>query len=319
MVFQLSRKFIWAGVAFVLLIVGGLLYQFVSMRLDTIKPLGKLFPVNEYQIHLYCTGSGSPTVILEADEGGLLSSWGWIQPEVTRNTRVCSYERRGLGWSTGDTSAISLEQAAKDLHAVLWAAQLQDTYILVGHGLGGIFIRKYQERYPEEVVGLVFVDAANPAEVVTSPDILNNAKAKSNEYRAQVFFTYFGLTRLYYTLRGNHMFASLPDRQAHDHFFFWSNPKHYAAMANEYAQSEKLFAEGKEFATIDPLPVRIVSAADASAEWERLQNDLFTLSKDSSRITIPDSTQQSLLYDKDQAARVSTVINSLVDTLKIDK
>lgn len=314
----LNRKLILAIVGLLLILSMGLVYQFISTKQDTSKPLGKVFNVNEYQIHLYCTGSGSPTVILEASEGGLVSSWGWIQPEVTKHTRVCSYERRGLGWSTGDNSAINLEQAAKDLHAVLWAAQLQDKYILVGHGLGGVYIRKYQERYPEEVAGLVFINAANPAQVITSPDILNDAQAKANEFRAEAFFSHFGLTRLYYTVTGNYLFNALPPREASEHRYFWSNPKHYTGMANEYARFEELFAEGKEFENVDPLPVRIISAADPTPEWERLQNDLFTISKDSSRITIPDSTQSSLLYDKDHATRVSTIIDSLVDTLKVE-
>lgn len=312
----LHRKFLWGFIVLLLIFLAGIVYQNISTQQDSSKPLGKVFKINDYQIHLYCTGSGSPTVILEAGEGGLASSWGWIQPEVTKHTRVCSYERRGLGWSTGDNSAITLEDAAKDLHAVLWAAQLQDKYILVGHGLGGVYIRQYQQRYPEEVVGMVFINAANPAQVITSPEVLSNAQRKANEFRTEGFFSNFGLTRLYYTIAGNYLFHTLPDREAREHLYFWSSPKHYTGMANEYARFEELFAEGKDFENIDPLPVRIVSAADPTPEWERLQNDLFTLSKDSSRITIPDSTQSSLLYDKDHASRVGIIIISLVDTLK---
>jgi pimeloyl-ACP methyl ester carboxylesterase len=309
---------IWLIAGIGAFLLAGYIYQTTDAQRDlsTIKPLGKLFTVNDYQIHLHCTGSGSPTVILEAREGGLASSWGWIQPEVTKKTRVCSYERRGMGWSTGNNTNLDLEQAAKDLHAALWAAQLQDKYILVGHGLGGVYARKYQERYPEEVVGIVLVDASNPAQVITTPDIINNAKSSASQYKAYSALSMFGLTRIYYDLQGKSDFHALPEREKLDHQHFWSNPHYYDQMANEYTQVEKLYAQGEDFSNVDPLPVRIISAANATQEWERLQNDLFRLSKDSSRITIPDSTQSSLLFNKDHAARVSTVINNLVDNLK---
>jgi pimeloyl-ACP methyl ester carboxylesterase len=315
------KKFgIGLGIVLVVVVGGGLLFQTVTTQQDKdqIKPLGKLFKVNDYQIHLHCTGSGSPTVILESGEGKLASSWGWIQPEVTKKTRVCSYERRGIGWSTGNNTNLDLEQSAKDLHAALWAAQLQDKYILVGHGLGGVYARKYQERYPEEVLGLVLIDASNPAQIITAPELTDHAKASAQEFGMFATLSRIGLTRLYFALGGTRDFKTLPEKELRETKYFWSLPEHYTSMANEYAQLEKLYAQGQEFANVDPLPVRVISAADASPEWERLQNDLFTLSKDSSRITIPDSTKNSLLYDKDHAVRVSTVINGLVDNLKAE-
>lgn len=301
-----------------LILISGYTFQTLSSKNSdaTMKPPGKLFTVNDYQIHLHCTGSGSPTVILEASEGGLASSWGWIQPVVTKKTRVCAYDRRGRGWSTGNSNEISVEQAAKDLHAVLWAAQLQDKYIFVGHGLGGIYAQKYQERYPDEVVGLVLIDASNPAQVVTTPDMLLNANTLENEYRFLGSLSQFGLTRFYYSVGGKNFFHALPEKETAESIYFWTKPEHYTSMANEYAQIEKLYAQGEEFGSVDPIPVRIISAAETTPEWERLQNDLFTLSKDSTRVTIPDSTHLSLVYTKEHAQRVIPVINSLVETLK---
>lgn len=302
----------------ILLLLAGYTYQTVSLKnaSDSIKPPGKLFTVNDYKIHLHCTGSGSPTVILEASEGGLASSWGWIQPEVTKKTRVCSYDRRGRGWSTGDSKELSIEQAAKDLHAVLWAAQLQDKYIFVGHGLGGIYAQKYQERYPDEVVGLVLIDASNPAQVVTTPDMLKSANTLENEYRLLASVSQIGITRLYFSAGGKNFFHTLPEKDIAESEYFWTVPEHYTSMANEYAQIETLYAQGEEFGSVDPIPVRIISAAETTPEWERLQNDLFTLSKDSTRVTIPDSTHLSLVYTKEHAQRVIPVINSLVQTVK---
>ena len=148
-------------------IVVGYLYQTIGTDQDRSKVQmpGKLIKANDYAIHLKCTGTGSPTVILEAASGNTSSSWGWIQPEITKETRVCSYDRRGRAWSTGQNVEGDLEQVAKDLHTALTGAQLNDKYILVGHSIGGIYIRKYQELYPDEVLGLVLVDASHPYQI----------------------------------------------------------------------------------------------------------------------------------------------------------
>lgn len=302
-------------IAFVLI---GYTYQQIGLQQDSqqIKPSGKLFKINDTQMHLYCTGSGSPTVVLEAASGGLSSSWGWIQPEISKYTRVCSYDRRGRGWSTGNSQNPDLEQVAKDLHAVLWAAQINDKYILVGHSLGGLYARKYQERYPEEVVGLVLVDSSHPSQLVTIPELVEKSSSSVQEFNTYALLSQIGLFRFYFALDGSLDFSTLPDKERKEHTYFWSRPEHFSSIANENAQIEKMYDQAQKLGSVDPVPVRIVSAADATPEWERLQNDLFTISKDSSRITIPDSTHMSLLFDKDHAQRVSTVITTLITNLE---
>src|SRR5215469_16838232 len=62
-------------------------------------PPGKIYKVNGYAMHLYCTGVGAPTVIVEAGLGNDFIEWQKVQPEVAKFTRVCTYDRAGLGWS----------------------------------------------------------------------------------------------------------------------------------------------------------------------------------------------------------------------------
>jgi pimeloyl-ACP methyl ester carboxylesterase len=309
------------GAFFVVIILIGYIYQQIGLRQDSqqIKPPGKLFTINDTQMHLYCTGSGSPTVVLEAASGGLGSSWGWVQPEVSKYTRVCSYDRRGRGWSTGDSQNLDLEQVSKDLHAVLWAAQINDRYILVGHSLGGLYSRKYQERYPEEVVGLVLIDSSHPSQFVTIPELSEKSQSAVKEFNTYALLSQTGLFRFYFTLGGTLDFSTLPDKERQEHAYFWSRSEHFYSMANENAQVEKIYDQAQKLGSVDPIPVRLISAADATPEWERLQNDLFTISKDSSRITIPDSTHMSLLFDKNHAERVSTVITTLINNLEEEK
>src|SRR5574338_1353362 len=91
----------WLFGTLVLLTAIGAGYQFVGMVLDRAQypPPGRLIDVGGHRLHLHCTGEGSPTVVLEAAGTGWSLYWSLVQPEVARMTRVCAYDRAGMGWS----------------------------------------------------------------------------------------------------------------------------------------------------------------------------------------------------------------------------
>lgn len=109
-------------------------------------------------LHLYCTGAGSPTVILEAGYGDDWSNWRLVQPALAPTIRVCSYDRAGIGESEAAPAPRSAADTATDLHALLQNAGLPGPYILVGSSYGGLAVRLYAATYPESVAGLVLVD-----------------------------------------------------------------------------------------------------------------------------------------------------------------
>jgi pimeloyl-ACP methyl ester carboxylesterase len=131
---------------------------------------------NGRKLFLECRGAGSPTVILESglrtrgdnwSRADLLSNGGAaVLPEVAQFARVCTYDRPGTTLNPGEVSRSdpapmprTALNVARDLHALLHAARIPGPYILVGHSMGGLFIRLYAAIYPEEVSGLVLVDA----------------------------------------------------------------------------------------------------------------------------------------------------------------
>ncbi|MBD8872348.1 alpha/beta hydrolase [Rhodanobacter sp. DHB23] len=113
------------------------------------------------RMNIYCLGSGSPAVILDAGMGDSTISWALVQPAIAARTKVCSYDRAGLGFSDGSSRPSTAANIAEDLHALLKAAHVAPPYVLVGHSAAGMYIRVYADRYPDEVVGMVSVEGSH--------------------------------------------------------------------------------------------------------------------------------------------------------------
>ena len=124
------------------------------------QPPGRFIDVDGRKLHLYCTGNGSPTVVLVAGGGAYSIDWDLVQLRVSQSTRVCSYDRAGLAWSDPGPEDETVEQTIADLHAVLPVAGERRPYVLVGASIGGIYIRAYQRAFPNEVAALVFTNSS---------------------------------------------------------------------------------------------------------------------------------------------------------------
>jgi len=110
------------------------------------------------KLNLYCEGKGSPTVVMDAGLGDNASSWRGVQDPIAQTTRVCAYDRAGLGLSTFDPGKRDTRAMADDLAAALKAAHVKGPYVLVGHSAAGLTVRLYASLHRKDVVGLVLVD-----------------------------------------------------------------------------------------------------------------------------------------------------------------
>ena len=135
------------------------------------SPPGKLVDVGGRKLHLYCTGHGSPTVILEAGAGSFAIDWALVQPEVARTTRVCSYDRAGYGWSDPGPEEDTVEQVTHDLEKAMRTSGEHPPYVLVGQSIGGLFVRWYQHEHPQQVVGMVLVESYEMAAPVNGKQV----------------------------------------------------------------------------------------------------------------------------------------------------
>jgi pimeloyl-ACP methyl ester carboxylesterase len=137
---------------------------------------GSFYQVNGHKMHLYCTGSGSPTIVLEAGWGVStpVLGWGNFQSELAQITRVCSYDRAGLGWSEPQPGPGDADHVAANLHELLTQAGVTGPIVLLSHSWGGIYVRDYMTRYPANVQGIILLDSSTPdqtkrVEAVTGP------------------------------------------------------------------------------------------------------------------------------------------------------
>lgn len=124
-------------------------------------PPGQMIDIGGRKLHLYCAGKGSPTVVLIAGGGAFSIDWSLVQPKIAEHTRVCSYDRAGLGWSDPGPAEETVEETINDLHALLRASGEKGPFVLIGASIGGVFIQAYQRAFPQDVAGLVFSNSAN--------------------------------------------------------------------------------------------------------------------------------------------------------------
>jgi pimeloyl-ACP methyl ester carboxylesterase len=191
----IGRAFLGLLALFIGLAVIGASYEAIMAAGDATRypPAGQMVDVGGYRLHLHCVGEGSPTVILEAGGGGNVLHWMLVQPAIAQSTRVCAYDRAGLGWSEPGPLPRTPQRIVRELHTLLTNARIPGPYILVGHSIGGKYVRLYSSQYPQDVAGLVLVDARHE-DVDTAMTPTMRADDRSNVQMQQRI--YWSLGRL---------------------------------------------------------------------------------------------------------------------------
>jgi pimeloyl-ACP methyl ester carboxylesterase len=314
----------------------GLIYQAVATAMDkgTYPPPGQLVDVGGYKMHIYCTGAGSPTVILESALAGTSSLWGWVQPEVAKGTRVCAYDRAGAGWSDPGPKPRDGQRVATELHTLLTRAGIAGPYVLVGHSVGGLYVRVYAARYPDEVAGLVLVDASHPDQWTRSP-------GGPEQYRKYEQFNSIGAVLAPFgALRLVNFFPLNPDlpRQQSAEFKAFSDSTQYAAInVDEFHALPALDAQVTSGGTLGARPLVVLTATDHGYQaaraaqapaaqleqlqqqeqyWQEFQGEFVALSSNSAQRIIDGADHGSLLTRQAHAQATTAAILQVVAAVR---
>jgi pimeloyl-ACP methyl ester carboxylesterase len=253
------------GLAMALAITGAS-YQAIETSIDLQRfPLeGKLVDVGGHKLNINCTGQGSPTVILESGLGGFSIGWKSVQLEIAKLTRVCSYDRAGFGWSDAGPMPRTSLQIAKELHALLQIAGEKPPYVMVAHSSGGLHVRVFNGQYPDEVAGMVLVDASHEDQWREMPVDVRKWNEDSGEQflreqKLHLLLVWFGIAR--FMLPRN---APWPERLG-------LQPKFVNAMTSEFANNfEESASQVRTAGTLGDKPLIVLTAGKDTADPEHL-------------------------------------------------
>jgi pimeloyl-ACP methyl ester carboxylesterase len=275
---------------------------------------GQLIDVGGHRLHLSCTGSGSPTVVLEPGAGAMSSDMGWIAPAVARDTRVCVYDRAGRGWSDPADPPQDGTQIASDLHTLLHRGHVPGPFVLAGHSFGGLYVLNFATRSPDEVAGLVLIDSTAPA----SAPAPRTSSAGSYEPMSRVSALLstsarFGLTRLYASLD----YGSLPPRSREEVRASVATAENLQSTIDEYVQGS---ASAKEAAGLEDFghkPLFVLTAGEGTAAgWMAKQDKLAALSTNSVHRVVDGAAHVDLVMNERPAAATSHAILDVVSSVR---
>jgi pimeloyl-ACP methyl ester carboxylesterase len=312
-----SRARVWllnpVLVVLVLFAVGGAYAKLSESTAPAVAMRGQLVDVGPHRLHLECHGSRGPTVILEPGGGGFAASMGVIVPAVARDSRVCVYDRAGRGWSDPATTPPDAAAIATDLHTLLDRAHVPGPYVLAGHSFGGLYVRAYAARYPDEVAGLVLVDSTAAHDAPVSAP---KAGSYSLLQHATSLLASTSRLGLGWAL-ANSDFSTLPPRYRDDARATAATGMEMAGFLDEFGVANRSEAEAGELVTLGAKPLFVLTATrDNSKGWMAHQDAMAGLSTNSVHEVEPGASHADFVDDPVHAAAVTRAIHDVVVSVR---
>jgi pimeloyl-ACP methyl ester carboxylesterase len=309
---------VWLVAGLLALAVIGTIYQAVATEIDqrTYSPPGEMADVGTHSLHINCVGQGSPTVILEAANFGMSAHWVRVQQQLAKTTRVCGYDRAGLGWSEPGPEPRDARQISSELHTLLNGADTEGRYVLAGHSYGGLYARMYAARYSEEVAGVVLVDSSHPEQFTRSPEGRAMYEQTRRIGAVLPWLTRLGVIRLtnFYPAH-----PDLPSQQRAQIEAFNSSTQQVVTTVEEFRATPETNAQVRATESLGEKPLAVVSAGEQSSDWLEMQDELAALSPESIHRVVEGATHESLLYDKDDSQVTSAAIEQVVDAVRTER
>ena len=301
----------------VVLLTTGTIYQSNATAHDmSLYPApGELITVDGFDMHIYCIGEGSPTVVFEAGLGGTYMDWVLVQPHIAEQTRTCAYDRSGMGYSDFVGASLDTQATAERLHQLLNEAQIEAPYILVGHSVGGIHVRSFHKLYAEDVVGMVLIDSSheNQGQYLPEQPVIVDAL-----YAVAPLLARIGILRSLGIADQNIVTDHLTLEQIAQSSVLYNRNDFWLALQAENQMATVNTSQQTAPSSMADLPLIVISQNVAGMEetepemanlWLDLQSELAMLSTNSKHI-IAENSGHYVHYDQPQIV-IDTILRML--------
>jgi pimeloyl-ACP methyl ester carboxylesterase len=325
---RIGKALLWSVVALLALAVAGAIYQAIATERAerAYPPPGEMVDVGGYSLHINCVGQGSPTVVLDAGSGLFSAQWVRVQRQVSSATRVCAYDRAGMGWSEMGPDPRDARQITSELHTLLGKAGTDGPYVLVGHSFGGMYMQTYAARYPDEVAGVALVDSSTDPDQFGRRSEARDSHEPTEQSMALVprlaqlgvsLLARLGIVRLLSKL--DPASTELPPKQRAQTDALTPSTREFTTFVLELLAPTQTLRLGSP-GSMGSKPLAVVSAPkQAEPDWLDLQDKLATLSSNSIHRVVKGATHESLLYDKRDAQATSAAIVEVVAAVRNDR
>lgn len=301
----------------VVLALAGFAYQQISVAKDFAEypASGQMVSVGDHKLRLDCRGKGSPTVLLEAGLGATSDGWSWVQRDLQSITRVCFYDRAGLGYSEAASAPQDAAAAADDLYRLLTAAQIKTPVVVAGHSYGGLVARVFAQRYPRSVAGLVLVDSAHEDMGERFPPAVRDAfRQLLNGFALLNKLSLVGLPRVMGV--PGQLSAGLAGDAKGRALAVLGSRLHLSGSADEASLWEFSAAEARAVKSLGDLPLTVMMAGGWPAimkpSWLAMQKELAAKSRDSRFVTVQKSDHPGMIQREQYAQQVAREIARIV-------
>ncbi len=306
------------------LVALGFLYEVVAAAASERRfpPPGVRHEVDGVALHLDCVGEGGPTVVLESGAGAGALAWSWVQRDLAHEVRVCAYDRAGYGWSAGGGGDVDPDRVVTRLHGLLRAAGEPGPFVMVGHSLGGHYVRVFSDVHPDEVAGVVLVDARHPALPERMPAYDEWMAEGERTLQIGLALSYVGALRLMGDVFGS--MEALPEGVGEAMVATTLRPRHMRAHAAEVRSLPAIDARAAEVTDLGERPLVVLAAGAIDDDhldlgtWLDLQEDLAGLAVGARFSVVDGADHLGIVLDSGHAAVVSEAIMDVVREVRGD-
>jgi pimeloyl-ACP methyl ester carboxylesterase len=281
---------------------------------NDLQPPGKFFDIGGRRLHAVINGGeqGKLPVVLEAGLTAMSSCWAWVQEELSKTTKVLSYDRAGLGWSDPSPEPRDARSIAKDLRRLLDAANFPRPFVFAGHSMGGIFGRAYASLYPNELAGMALVDASHPEQIERSPNIRKALRKFFWFLKATPYMARCGVMKVCGDFGMSAQATGLPDIYTLVAKRFYTSPRHMRETVRE-AEAWYLSAAQVKEQRVGDLPLVAITAPEKCMHgWIDLQKELSEISARGRHVIVNGASHITILTNRDYARRVADEVATLL-------